>query len=46
MFYSKDFYGMRYPFDKCERERLLSINRCLECSVRRFCKAPERVEER
>ncbi len=38
---SKEFYGMEYPFAKCERPNLYRVNRCLDCSVRRFCKAPE-----
>ena len=42
MAYDRGFYGMKYPFDKCERPRLHKIDRCSECSVRRFCKAPER----
>ena len=45
MAYEREFYGMKYPFDKCERPILRGTYRCLECSVRRFCKAPEKRKE-
>ncbi len=40
----KEFYGMKHPFSKCERPVLKGTNRCLDCSVRQFCEAPEKKE--
>jgi len=42
--YSKEFFGMKYPFNKCARLELLKSYRtaCLDCSVERFCEAPEK----
>ena len=37
-----EFYGMKYPFKKCARPALLKMERCLDCSVRQFCEAPEK----
>ena len=40
----KEFFGMKYPFSKCGRPALIKMDRCLECSVREFCEAPEKVK--
>ena len=41
-FLDKEFFGMGYPFPECARPQLLKTERCLDCSVRIFCKAPEK----
>lgn len=42
---SKEFFGMKYPFKECARPALLKRKECLDCSVRRFCEAKEKVDE-
>ncbi len=43
---TKEFFGMRYPFTKCARPALWKNGECLDCSVREFCEAPEKRENR
>ena len=40
----KEFLRMKYPFKKCARPALQESYKtaCLDCSVNRFCKAPEK----
>ncbi len=39
-----EFYGMKYPFKECARPELFKSYKtaCLDCSVARFCEAPEK----
>ena len=41
----RQFWGMEYPFGRCARPKLLEMKRCLECSVRQFCEAPEKINK-
>jgi len=45
-FLDKEFLGMKYPFPECARPQLLKRRRCLDCSVRRFCEAPEKLTDK
>ena len=45
-FLSKEFFGMKYPFPECARLQLLKMQKCLECSVRQFCEAPEKLTDK
>jgi hypothetical protein len=42
----KEFFGMKYPFKECERPELFKLGRCLECSVRDFCRAKNKKESK
>ena len=41
---NKEFFGMKYPFEKCARPALLKKKSCADCSVERFCEAPEKLK--
>lgn len=41
----KEFFGMKYPFKKCARPALIKKKLCLDCSVSRFCEAPEKITQ-
>ena len=40
----KEFFGMKYPIKECARPALIKRKLCLDCSVERFCEAPEKIE--
>jgi len=41
----KEFFGMKYPFIQCARPVLLKEKLCRDCSVERFCDAPEKLRD-
>ncbi len=45
-FLDKEFFGMKYPFPECARPQLLKMRKCLNCSVRQFCEAPEKPTDK
>ena len=42
----REFFGMKYPFKECARPALLKEKGCLDCSVERFCEAPEKMKSK